>query len=142
MNDPLGIDPGPPNRTADRPIDATPLNWKSAIAGLVSSRLAILQAESQEASRAGIKKIVAFIAAAILLLFAWGLALAGGIAAIATGFAFPWYWVALIVCALHVITAVILVTNAKSTNSGFFPVTRSEFKKDREWLENFQNRPK
>jgi uncharacterized membrane protein YqjE len=142
MNEPSGIDPSVTATSAARPPHPAPPDWKNAISGLVSSRLAIFQVESQEVGKTAVKKVIALVVAAVCLLFAWGLILAGGIAAIATSLVIDWYWIAFIAAVLHLIVAVILVTNAKSSAGEFFPVTRSEFKKDREWIENFQNRKK
>ena len=40
---------------------------------------------------------------------------------------------------LHLLIAIVLAKVAKSPMEATFPVTRAEFQKDREWIENFQN---
>ena len=49
----------------------------------------------------------------------------------------PWNRVAVGAAILHLLAGIILVRLAKPSAATAFPVTRAEFQKDREWIENF-----
>ena len=115
-----------------------PSNWRGAILSLIASRVALIQLESKDAASEGLRRLIRITAVAICVFFTWALLLAGGIAAIAHATAWPWYWIAFAAAAIHLQAAVIFVQSAKTPGPPPFPVTRSEFQKDREWLENFQ----
>ena len=115
-----------------------PSNWREALMGLVASRIALIELESKEAASAGARRAASLVGAVISAFFTWALLLAGGIAAIAASTGCPWYWLAIGAAVVHLITALILMKAAKPSGQPAFPVTRSEFKKDREWIENFQ----
>lgn len=106
--------------------------------GLISSRIALIELESKEAAGAGARRAACLVAAVIFAFFAWALLLAGGISAIAASTGWPWFWLALGAAAIHLTVALMLLKSAKPTGQPAFPVTRSEFQKDREWIENFQ----
>ena len=119
-----------------------PSNWREALLSLIASRVALIQLESKEAAALGARRAVLIVAAVICLFFTWALLLAGGIAAISHLTTWPWYWIALTAAAIHMAAAVLLAKTAKSSDQPSFPVTRAEFQKDREWIENFQKTPK
>ncbi len=106
--------------------------------GLVSSRIALIELESKEAAKGGARRAIALMAAIICVFFTWALLLAGGIAAISAATGWPWHWVAMAGAAIHLLAAIILIRRAKPSDQPAFPVTRSEFQKDREWIENLQ----
>lgn len=114
--------------------------WIQPILTLVSSRLELIQYEFRQAARNQLRTLVALLAAGVCIFFTWALSLAGAIAAIATVSGWPWHLVALSFAAVHLIAAVILFKTAKGPQSAAFPITRSEFEKDREWLESLQNK--
>ena len=120
----------------------SPATWLEAISGLVQSRLRLIQLELSELAQQRIKSLVSFAVAAICLFFTWALILAGGIAAIAAATCLPWYWVALIAAGLHLLVALVLFKLPKGSSRPPFPVTRSEFEKDREWIASLQKTPK
>lgn len=115
-----------------------PSNWREAILSLIACRVALIQLESKDAAADGLQRLVRIIAVAICLLFTWSLLLAGGIAVIAHATGWPWYWITFAAAAVHLQVAFIFAQSAKTRGRPAFPVTRSEFQKDREWLENFQ----
>jgi len=140
MNDPGTIPPvtGPSPNPVNRP--AIPTNWRTALADLVAARFALVQAELKQTASSGIKRVMFFGAGALFLLFTWGLIVAGVIGAIAGEAGYPWYWVTLIAGGIHLLLAGIVIVLAKRPAEGpSFHFTREEFKKDREWLENFQS---
>jgi len=115
---------------------------KSSLHTLISARIAIVSHELKQASRERAKAIGSILIAAMLAFFAWALLLAGSIAAIAVATGWPWHVVSLAFAALHLMAAILLVKSAStSTKAPAFPVTRSEFKKDCEWIESLQNKP-
>jgi len=115
-----------------------PANWREALMALIATRVALIQLESKDVVRAGIRIAILLAATFVCVLSAWTLFLAGGIALIARATGWHWGWVALAAAALHLLGAIILVRQAKPTGAPAFPVTRAEFQKDREWIENFQ----
>lgn len=104
---------------------------------LIASRIALIELESKDAIKQGARSAIMIVAAVICAVFAWALLLAGGISLIAVAADWPWYWVALGAAALHLLAGFILVKLAKPSPGTAFPVTRSEFNKDRQWIENF-----
>ncbi|WAC21284.1 phage holin family protein [Luteolibacter sp. SL250] len=116
-----------------------PPNWRTALADLVGSRIALVQLEFQQAAGSGLKRGILFAAAAILLLLAWIVLVAGGIGAISASAGWPWYWVTLSAGGIHLFIALILILIARKPGPATFEFTRAEFKKDREWLANFQS---
>jgi cytochrome bd-type quinol oxidase subunit 2 len=109
---------------------------------LVASRFALIELESKETAREWAKRATLIAAACVCAVFAWALLLAGGVSLIAEASGWPWYWVAIGAAILHLLAGAILVSRAKSSPSPTFPVTRAEFQKDREWIENFHKTKK
>lgn len=105
---------------------------------LIATRVALIQLESKDVTRGVIRIAILLAATFVCVLATWALFLAGGIALIAELAGWHWSWVALSVAALHLLAAIILVRLAKPSGKPAFPVTRAEFQKDREWIENFQ----
>lgn len=104
---------------------------------LIASRIALIELESKEAVKQSARSAVMIVTAVLCGIFAWALLLAGGVSLIAVTADWPWYLVALGVAGLHLLVALILVKLAKPAAITAFPVTRSEFNKDRQWIENF-----
>lgn len=119
-----------------------PSNWREGLLSLIASRVDLIQLESKDAAEQGARRAVLIVAAVICIFFTWALLLAGGIVAISHLTAWPWYWLAITAAAIHLTAAVILARAAKFSGPPSFPVTRAEFQKDREWIENFQKTPK
>jgi hypothetical protein len=134
----------PPQVTADAGRqEPRPDNWREALMSLIASRIALIQYEAWETARQRVLRVVSVIVAAFCLFFTWALLLAGGIAAISSASGWPWPWLAIGAAVLHLLLALILL-NASSAKPAApaFPLTRAEFQKDREWIENFQKKPK
>ena len=137
---PSEIGPTFPGTAADARNPNTqspPANWREALMALIASRIALIELESKDAVRQSARSAVMIVAAVFCGIFAWALLLAGGVSLIAVTADWPWYLVALGVAALHLLVAFILIKLAKPAAITAFPVTRSEFKKDRQWIENF-----
>ena len=131
-----------------QPVEAEPMdtplptNWREALMALIAARIALIQIESKDAAKDTAKRAACIIALILCAFFTWALLLASGIAALAKICHWPWYGIAFIAAILHLIAAILLARAAKSPTAPAFPVTRSEFQKDREWIENFQKTPK
>jgi uncharacterized membrane protein YqjE len=138
MNVPPGSEapfPEPPH------ADGTPANWREAILLLARTRLEIIRLELGDVLRSGARKAVLLAIALFALVSAWLLVLAGGVGAIAALAQWPWYWVALAAAALHLAAAGACVALAARKGPEAFPVTRSEFQRDRECIERKISRP-
>ena len=109
---------------------------------LIASRITLIELESKDAARNAAKRIACLIAAICGVAFAWALLMAGLIAFLSASQGWPWYHVSIGAGVLHLLAGVILTTLAKSSGAASFHVTRSEFQKDREWIENFQQTKK
>lgn len=134
-----------PVKTHGTPRDGDekmPANWREALLTLISTRVALIELESADAAKDGMRRFFLLASCILCGIFTWALLLAGGIAALAHTTAWPWYWIALAAAAIHLVAAFYLGNAAKSKRSPVFPITRAEFKKDREWIENFQKTPK
>ncbi len=116
------------------PDQGFPTNWKEALATLISTRSKILKLELGNAAGAGIQKIVFLIIAVLALFFAWIFLMLGAIGLLTLIPVFVWWHSALIIGGLHVLAAVILLLLVKNGSMPGFPLTRAEFEKDREWL--------
>ncbi|MBC7980201.1 MAG: phage holin family protein [Armatimonadetes bacterium] len=112
------------------------------MANLLSSRIGIINSESKRALETGIKKAIPLAAAIFCLLVTWLLLLAGGLGLIAAKTTWPWFYAAFAAAGLHILVMVILLNIAKSRAIDAFPLTRAEFKKDREWLNQLKQQPK
>ncbi len=124
------------------PGDAIPSNWREALLTLIASRVTLIQLESKDAARDAGGRLARLVVVIFCAFFTWALLLAGGTAAISEATGLPWYGIALAFAALHLLAAVIFAKAARSPAAPAFPVTRAEFQKDREWIENFQKTPK
>jgi len=142
MNPPLENAPSQGTADAGRQ-EPRPENWREALMTLIASRFALIQLEARETARQRARRMVGFIVAAFCLFFTWALLLAGGIAAVSSASGWPWHWLALGAAALHLLLALLLLKGGSANPAvPAFPLTRAEFQKDREWIENFQKKPK
>jgi cytochrome bd-type quinol oxidase subunit 2 len=105
---------------------------------LIASRVTLVQLESQDAAKAGARRGLLLIAVLVCAFFAWALLLAGGIAASSQLTGWSWYWIAIAASGAHLAAALMFARTAKKPGPPAFPITRNEFQKDREWIENFQ----
>ena len=111
-----------------------PANWKEAIPCLISSRISIIQAEAKEAAGSAIGKVVLLTIAAACVVLAWLLIVAGIIGVIVVTSSWQWYQAAFAVAGGHLLVAAIAFLLSRSKSADSFPLTRAEFEKDREWL--------
>ncbi len=109
---------------------------------LIAARFALIELESKDAAKQGVKRAALIAAACICGIFAWALLVAGCVSLIAETNDWPWYAVAIGAAVIHLLAGIILVSMAKSPASAAFPFTKAEFQKDREWIENLHKTPK
>ena len=134
--------PGESPRPEFRESDAPRANWREALMGLVAARLALIQLESKDATREASRRAALIGAACATVFFAWALLLIGGISLLAHATGWPWNLVTVGLAILHLVLGIILAQSAKPSGAASFPVTRAEFQKDREWIENFNKTKK
>lgn len=118
-----------------------PANWKEAIPVLIASRMGILQIEAKDALEVAVRKLIISGVLAFCLIAAWMLLTAGLIGLISVYFHIAWYFAAFLLAGVHLLIAFFMqlaVKRSKSIES--FPITREEFEKDREWLNQLKNR--
>lgn len=145
MNPPSDTNPTPPSESPDRRMgmdEDSPANWAEALMALIASRYALIRIEARESAKSGVKRVLGLIAAVLCLFFTWILLLAGGIGAIATASGWPWHWLTLAAAGIHLLAAILLAKTCKKSTAPAFPITLAEFQKDREWIQNIQNRHK
>jgi uncharacterized membrane protein YqjE len=117
-----------------------PTNWGEALAGLVASRVAIISMEAKDATASALGRLVPLVVGIVCLVGVWVLAMAGAVGAIAAATEWEWYHVAFAAAGIHLLIALIVLLAAKAERPAPFPVTRAEFEKDREWLNQLKNR--
>lgn len=113
---------------------ASPQNWKEALVVLLDTRTSLVRLEAREAARAAVKRLTVCVAMILCAFFTWALLLTGTIAMTTTFTGWPWHWVTLGFAAAHLLATLILGIKAKKPAAPLFPITRGEFKKDREWI--------
>jgi hypothetical protein len=119
-----------------------PANWREALIALLASRVALIELESKEAAKVGAGRLMRLITALACAGFMWALLLAGGIAFISHATGWPWYGLAIGMGIVHLAATLGFLLAAQNPAPPAFPITRAEFQKDREWIENLQNPPK
>lgn len=116
-------------------------NWLDAVAGLVASRIGIIRIESQDAIEVVVRKLILLSVALFALVATWGLLTAGLIGVIADHFKCPWYFAAFSMGGFYLLLSLVMMLIIKKTRKTVtFPVTRAEFEKDRQWLNQIKNR--
>ncbi|HSP43027.1 MAG TPA: phage holin family protein [Luteolibacter sp.] len=116
-----------------------PAGWLDSVALLVASRIALIQFEARASARHAALRVAKIAAAALCLLFAWILLVAGGIGLLAAATGWPWHWLAIITAVIHLIATFALLARHKPGEPAF-PLTRAEFEKDRQWLETLKKK--
>ncbi len=113
-------------------------NWRKALMTLIASRIGIFRIESRQAARVTTRRSLLFVTAFLCLLFAWALLLCAAVLWLPQQTGLPLPAVALLLGIAHLVGGAILVLIARRNTDPLFPTTRSEFLKDRAWLENLQ----
>jgi hypothetical protein len=117
-----------------------PNDWQTALAELVSSRMELIRLESTEASRIAAKKTSQAIVIAVCLAAAW-LGFMVSITCLIHHYCkIEWWLITLILATLHFILALVFLSQLKQPSAPIFPVTRTEFQKDRLWLQRIKTK--
>ncbi len=119
-----------------------PSNWREALMALIASRYALVMIEGKEAAKEGGRRAGLIAAAGGCALLAWGLLLAGGISLIANQTGWHWNLVAIGAAVSHLVVGIALVLAARPSPGEPFSLTRAEFQKDRQWIENYHGTKK
>lgn len=119
--------------------DEFPDSLAKGASALLKARIMIAKAELPEAGKVVGIRVGMAIGAALLAFFGYAAlaaAMIGGLAALA-----DWSWpvAALTIALLHFIIAGILGWMLSKRWPEMFPITRSEFEKDKEWLKTHKN---
>lgn len=120
--------------------NAAQVGWLEAIFGLIESRAAIISLEAKDAVGNGLAKLVPLLVCLFCVFAAWALTVAAAIGCLANATDWKWYEITCAMAALHIIMAVVALLIVKKRKPAPFPVTRSEFEKDREWLIQLKKR--
>lgn len=116
-------------------------NWKEAIPDLIFSRIGIFRIEAQDAWEVTVRKLILLSVLLFGLFATWSLITAGLIGVISARFNCPWYFAAFSLGGVYLLVSLmmlLIIKRSKKTES--FPITRQEFEKDREWLNQLKNR--
>jgi uncharacterized membrane protein YqjE len=118
-----------------------PGNWIEAIPSLIASRLGIFRIEAQDALGVTVRKLIILAVLAFCLIASCGLLTAGLIGLISVHFNCAWYFVAFSLGGIYLLIALVMLLIFKGSKKiESFPVTRKEFEKDHEWLNQLKNR--
>ena len=140
MNQPFDTEPSDQSEaTGSARMHPSPphANWREALMDLIAARFALFQLESKELSEQAAKRATFIAAACACTFFAWVLILIVGISMLSNFTGWRWDAVALALATIHLLAGIMFAKSAKDSGNAAFPVTRAEFQKDREWIENF-----
>ena len=113
-------------------------SWLESSLELITNRLRLVQIESRDFGKRALRYAVIYSCVAVCALVSWIIIVASLVALISTAAGWQWPWVALGIAGIHLLVAGGLIVLAFSTKGESFPVTLSEFKKDREWIANLK----
>lgn len=140
MSPSLESEPTPLTSGESRPGETTQAPLLASFLRLIDSRLALIQLESADAGQHLMKKFACFAGACFCLFSAWILLVAATIKFVSDATNWPWSWTAFGLAIIHLLLGIVLSSFKSSGACSSFPATRAEFKKDREWIENFSSR--
>ncbi len=112
--------------------------WIESFFDLVGARIELVQLEAKQLAAQNIGRIVMIVAAALAACVAWLLLMASIIGILTAFTPLAWYWSSLVMACIHLLATAALLRAARSPAAPAFELTRSEFTKDREWFQNFQ----
>lgn len=114
-------------------------NWMEAIIGLIETRAAIVSLETKDALSCALAKLIPLVVCLFCVFAAWVLTVAAIIGCLTAATCWKWHQITFAMAGLHILIAVVALLVAKAKKPAPFPVTRSEFEKDREWLIQLKN---
>lgn len=137
----------PDQKSASAPEAAAPHpspcpDWRTALTALLAARLDLIQIESKDLASELARRGSWLVAACGCAFFTWALLLVSVIPLVAEKLGCAWNLVALAAAMFHLLLGLIFTRLAKPKPADAYPFTRAEFKKDREWIENFQKTKK
>lgn len=105
---------------------------------MLTARLGLIRIEAKDFARITVRRVVFAAAAAVSILFAWGLLVAGAAGVVVMFTGWPWGYVLLGAAGIHLLAALACGLALRSPSGPSFPLTREEFQKDRAWLHTLQ----
>jgi len=120
--------------------DSLRRNWSDAIVALIESRAAIVSLEAKDALGSALAKLIPLALCLFCVFAAWALTVAATIGCLTAATDWEWHQITFSMAGLHILIAVVALLFARAKKPAPFPVTRSEFEKDREWLIHLKNR--
>ncbi len=117
---------------------APPRGFKEAASEFVSARLKLIALEAQSAGKAVIRKLVCAVVAILCALFIWVGSVVGLIGWVTSLSGLPWFGVTFLAVLAHLLVAGICAWVMTKAGSPYFPHTRNELSKDREWLKTLK----
>jgi len=111
-----------------------------AIIGLFETRAAIVSLEAKDALSSALAKLVPLLLCLFCVFAAWALTVAAIIGCLTGATDWKWHQITFAMAGVHILIAAVALLVAKAKKPAPFPVTRSEFEKDREWLIQLKNR--
>jgi len=131
---------GSPRQPQSEPQPTGAASWIENAAELASNRIALFQLEAKQVAARNAGRLLMVTGAALAAIVAWLLLIVGITGVVHTFTYLAWYWTCLIIAGIHLLAVVALLHWARSPGPPSFQHTRSEFQKDREWLQNLQHR--
>lgn len=116
--------------------------WLSGILDLIESRVGIITLELEEAFNNSLAKLVPLLICLFCAFATWTLMVVAFIGCLASVTEWKWYQITFATAGLHIVIAISTFLIVKKKSPALFPVTRSEFEKDRKWLNQLKNRNK
>lgn len=107
---------------------------------LVNSRIALFKLEAKQAAARNVGRVLLLAGAGSAAVVTWFLLIAGIIGVVHAFTGLAWYWTCLIIAGIHLLAVAAMLRSARAPGPSTFEHTRSEFQKDREWLQNIQHR--
>lgn len=120
------------------PSTAAGIDWQSALAEFVASRLALIRLESKDAIRVIAEKSRYSAMLMAFSLLAWFFFIAGLIGCLHHFTHAPWWGYAMGFGVLHALIALRLAIRLKRPPPPAFPLTCEEFHKDRLWMQSLK----
>ena len=113
----------------------------SDLAVFLESRIGLFAKESRTALVQVLVLAACLAAAAVLALFGYVFLIASAIAGIAHALHTSWIWITLAAAGVHFILALVCLLIARGRmKKSMFEATAAELKKDREWLQNLDEK--
>lgn len=113
--------------------------WAANLIDLLQSRAALIRLEASQIIGDGVCRIVLIAICAFFGVVTWLLLMAASVGLLHTFAGLAWYWACLALGGIHLIAMIAMVRRIRAPRPPAFTHTRSEFLKDKEWLQHLQH---